>query len=151
MQKKDFFLCGFTGWCLEILWTGLHSLVTGHFTMMGKTSLLMFPIYGLAALIRPAYYKLARFPVMVRGIIYSCGIFFVEFLSGSFFQKLHICPWDYSHVPLQYKGVIRLDYAPLWFYRSLFRMASSTKSSESLLKISQLYYMITGRNLISSK
>lgn len=37
------------------------------------------------------------------------------------------------------------------FYRSLFRMASSTKSSESLLKISQLYYMITGRNLISSK
>ncbi len=113
MQKKDFFLCGFTGWCLEILWTGLHSLVTGHFTMMGKTSLLMFPVYGLAALIRPAYYKLARFPVMVRGIIYSCGIFFVEFLSGSFFQKLHICPWDYSHVPLQYKGVIRLDYAPL--------------------------------------
>lgn len=51
MQKKDFFLCGFTGWCLEIFWTGLHSLVTGHFTMMGKTSLLMFPVYGLAALI----------------------------------------------------------------------------------------------------
>ena len=82
MQKKDFFLCGFTGWCLEILWTGLHSLVTGHFTMMGKTSLLMFPVYGLAALIRPAYYKLARFPVMVRGIIYSCGIFFVEFFRS---------------------------------------------------------------------
>ena len=120
MQKKDFFLCGFTGWCLAILWTGLHSLVTGHFTMMGKTSLLMFPVYGLAALIRPAYYKLARFPVMVRGIIYSCGIFFVEFLSGSFFQKLHICSWDYSHVPLQYKGVIRLDYAPLWFFTGLF-------------------------------
>ena len=80
----------------------------------------MFPVYGLAALIRPAYYKLARFPVMVRGIIYSCGIFFVEFLSGSFFQKLHICPWDYSHVPLQYKGVIRLDYAPLWFFTGLF-------------------------------
>ena len=119
MQKKDFFLCGFTGWCLEILWTGLHSLVTGHFTMMGKTSLLMFPIYGLAALIRPAYYKLARFPVMVRGIIYSCGIFFVEFLSGSFFQKLHICPWDYSAARFQYRGIIRLDYAPLWFAAGL--------------------------------
>ena len=87
MQKKDFFLCGFTGWCLEILWTGLHSLVTGHFTMMGKTSLLMFPVYGLAALIRPAYYKLARFPVMVRGIIYSCGIFFVEFFKRIFFFR----------------------------------------------------------------
>ena len=96
MQKKDFFLCGFTGWCLEIFWTGLHSLVTGNFTMMGKTSLLMFPVYGLAALIRPAYRKL------------------------KVFQKLHICPWDYSHVPLQYKGVIRLDYAPLWFLTGLF-------------------------------
>ena len=88
--------------------------------MMGKTSLLMFPVYGLAALIRPAYRKLKDFPVMVRGIFYSCGIFFVEFLIGSFFQKLHICPWDYSHVPLQYKGVIRLDYAPLWFLTGLF-------------------------------
>ena len=100
MQKKDFFLCGFTGWCLEIFWTGLHSLFTGNFTM--------------------AYRKLKGFPVMVRGIFYSCGIFFVEFLIGSFFQKLHICPWDYSHVPLQYKGVIRLDYAPLWFLTGLF-------------------------------
>ena len=141
MQKKDFFLCGFTGWCLEILWTGLNSLVTGHFTMMGKTSLLMFPVYGLAALIRPAYYKLARFPVMVRGIIYSCGIFFVEFLSGSFFQKLHICPWDYSHVPLQYKGVIRLDYAPLLvFYRSSFSNGFlRTKSYGKSLRKSHSY------------
>ena len=120
MQKKDFFLCGFTGWCLEILWTGLHSLVTGHFTMMGKTSLLMFPVYGLAALIRPAYYKLARFRLWYGGSFTAAGFFFVEFLSGSFFQKLHICPWDYSHVPLQYKGVIRLDYAPLWFFTGLF-------------------------------
>ena len=120
MQKKDFFLCGFTGWCLEIIWTGLHSLFTGHFTMMGKTSLLMFPVYGLAAVIRPAYHKLARFPVMIRGVFYSCGIFLVEFLSGSFYRKLHTCPWDYSHVPLQYKGVIRLDYAPLWFITGLF-------------------------------
>ena len=120
MMKKRFIFCGLLGWCLEIFWTGLHSLFTGNFTMMGKTSLLMFPVYGLAALIRPAYCKLKGFPVMVRGIFYSCGIFFVEFLIGSFFQKLHICPWDYSHVPLQYKGVIRLDYAPLWFLTGLF-------------------------------
>ena len=52
---------------------------------MGKTSLLMFPVYGLAALIRPAYYKLARFPVMVRGIIYSCGIFFVGIFKSDLF------------------------------------------------------------------
>ena len=120
MQKKDFFLCGFTGWCLEIFWTGLHSLLTSPCSWYFPPSLLMFPVYGLAAVIRPAYYKLARFPVMIRGVFYSCGIFLVEFLSGSFYRKLHICPWDYSHVPLQYKGVIRLDYAPLWFITGLF-------------------------------
>ena len=120
MPYMDFFLCGFTGWCLEIFCTGMHSLLTGQFTMMGKTSLLMFPVYGLAALIRPAYDKFSHFPVMIRGIFYTCGIFLVEFLSGSFFRKLHICPWDYSHVPFQYKGVIRLDYAPLWFLTGLF-------------------------------
>ena len=92
MQKKDFFLCGFTGWCLEIIWTGLHSLFTGHFTMMGKTSLLMFPVYGLAAVIRPAYHKLARFPVMIRGVFYSCGIFLVEFPKRFFLPETSYLP-----------------------------------------------------------
>lgn len=46
--------------------------------------------------------------------------FFRGIFKRIFFQKLHICPWDYSHVPLQYKGVIRLDYAPLWFFTGLF-------------------------------
>ena len=109
-----------TGWCLEVVFTSMESILIHDWRLMGRTSLLMFPVYGLAALIRPAYRKLNGFPVMVRGIFYSCGIFFVEFLSGSFFQKLHICPWDYSHVLLQYKGVIRLDYAPLWFFTGLF-------------------------------
>lgn len=75
MQKKDFFLCGFTGWCLEILWTGLHSLVTGHFTMMGKTSLLMFPVYGLAALIRPATTSLPAFRLWYGGSFTAAGFF----------------------------------------------------------------------------
>ena len=38
---SNFFLCGSAGWCLEILWTGLHSLLDGQRTMNGKTSLLM--------------------------------------------------------------------------------------------------------------
>ena len=50
---SNFFLCGSAGWCLEILWTGLHSLLAGQRTMNGKTSLLMFPIYGCAAVIAP--------------------------------------------------------------------------------------------------
>lgn len=47
MNKHPFLFCGFIGWCLEILWTGLHSLLQGDASMKGTTSLLMFPIYGL--------------------------------------------------------------------------------------------------------
>ena len=42
-MKHNFLLCGSLGWCLEIFWTGFHALLAGQFTMMGKTSLLMFP------------------------------------------------------------------------------------------------------------
>ena len=46
----NFLLCGATGWCMEILWTGLHSLLDGQKTLTGKTSLLMyFVIYDTAA------------------------------------------------------------------------------------------------------
>lgn len=30
-----------------------------------------------------------------------------------------MCPWDYSDCPLQYQGVIRFDFAPLWFLTGL--------------------------------
>ena len=59
-------------------------------------------------------------PLCIRGCIYTVGIFAVEFISGSFFRLLHICPWDYSRAPLNYKGLIRLDYAPLWFAAGIF-------------------------------
>ncbi len=114
-MKKAFLFCGLTGWCMEVLWTGLHSVLSGELTMTGKTSLLMFPIYGCAAIIRPLSEKFSTFPSFVRGCIYSVGIFFVEFISGSFLRHFHMCPWNYSDAPLNYKGLIRLDYAPLWF------------------------------------
>ena len=42
----NFLLCGSVGWNMEILWTGFHSLLSGQWTLTGKSSLLMFPIYG---------------------------------------------------------------------------------------------------------
>ena len=50
-MKHNFLLCGSLGWCLEIFWTGFHSLLAGQPTMMGKTSLLMFPISPIFSLI----------------------------------------------------------------------------------------------------
>lgn len=67
MKKYPFLFCGFTGLCLEILWTGLHSLLRGDASMKGTTSLLMFPIYGCASLILPVYKKLKSLPALLRG------------------------------------------------------------------------------------
>ena len=88
-------------------------------TLTGKTSLLMFPIYGCAAVIAPLSVKLSSFPFFYRGILYTAGFYLVEFISGSFLKQFGMCPWDYSGVPLQCHGVIRLDYAPLWFTAGL--------------------------------
>ena len=118
-MKRNFLLCGSLGWCLEVFWTGLHSLLNGQPTMMGQTSLLMFPIYGCAAVIAPLYHRLASIPAAVRGCLYTVGIFVTEFFAGSFLKHLGICPWDYSHTPFHYRGVIRLDYAPVWFVTGL--------------------------------
>lgn len=128
-MKKIFLLCGSIGWCMEIIWTGLHSLLAGEPTMMGKTSLLMFPIYGCASLINPVYKKISSTPVFVRGCIYTAGIFLAEYLYGSFLKFFHMCPWDYSDAPLNYKGLIRLDYAPVWFAAGLIFEKIVRKSS----------------------
>ena len=46
-------------------------------------------------------------------------IFAVEFVTGSFLKLMHLCPWDYSQSPWNINGVIRLDYAPVWFIAGL--------------------------------
>lgn len=116
---RNFLLCGSAGWCMEILWTGLHSLLSGQKTLTGKTSLLMFPIYGCAAIIAPLSSRLSSFPLFYRGLLYMLGFYLVEFTTGTLLKQFDMCPWDYRHAPLQYHGVIRLDYAPLWFIAGL--------------------------------
>lgn len=88
-------------------------------TMTGKSSLLMFPIYGCAAIIAPLYSRISSLSFVYRGILYMTGFYLIEFISGSFFRAFGICPWDYSAARFQYRGIIRLDYAPLWFAAGL--------------------------------
>lgn len=111
---KNFFICGLTGWCMEILFTSFKSLTRHDRKLQGQTSVWMFPIYGCAALIKPLYHLIRRFPTAVRGGIYSVVILTGEYLSGSLLKKHNCCPWDYSGARLNWRGLIRLDYAPLW-------------------------------------
>lgn len=105
-MKKAFILCGLTGWCMEILWTGLHSILSGELTMTGKTS--HFNVSHLRMRCHhPALLsgKLSAVPLFVLRRIYTVGFFFVEFISGALLRCFHMCPWDYSNTPLNYRGL----------------------------------------------
>ena len=114
MLPKNFFICGLTGWCMEIVFTSVKGLRKHDRKLLGQTSVWMFPIYGCAALIKPMYQLIGRLPTAVRGGIYSAAILTGEYISGSILKKHDCCPWDYSHAKLNIRGIIRLDYAPLW-------------------------------------
>lgn len=114
-----FIKCGLFGWCLEIFWTGLGSLFQGDGRLTGHSSLWMFPIYGLASVILPVYQQIKPLNIVFRGLIYMLAIFTVEYITGSVLKQLNLCPWDYSQAALNINGVIRLDYAPVWFAAGL--------------------------------
>ena len=116
----NFVRCGITGWCFEILYTGLNSLRRRDRKLTSTTSLWMFPIYGSAAFIEPVSRLLERRPMWVRGLAYMSMIFTGEYWSGNLLRKYSLCPWDYSKSYHNIRRNIRLDYAPLWFAAGLF-------------------------------
>ena len=103
MKKYPFLFCGFTGLCLEILWTGLHSLLRGDASMKGTTSLLMFPIYGCASLILPVYQKLKSLPALLRGSLYTAGFYLAEFTSGLSCRLFTCAPGTILECPISTK------------------------------------------------
>lgn len=126
---KNFLKCGTLGWCLEILFTALHSLRRRDLTLMGHTSIWMFPIYGSGCLLTPLFQVLKKLPVFLRGCIYASLIFLVEYFSGSLLSKKKLCPWNYGKSRWHIHEVIRLDYLPCWFlvgllYEKLLKKAA---------------------------
>lgn len=101
---------------MEIIWTGLGSLLTADPRLTSKTYLWMFPIYGLAVFFAPVHEFIRPWPFVIRGLLWMITFFTVEYLTG---WLLHFfvgaIPWDYSQARFQIHGLIRLDYAPVWF------------------------------------
>lgn len=117
---KNFIICGLIGWCMECFWTGMSSIFRKKDRKLScHTSIWMFLIYGLAACFYPICKKLCNKNILCRGGIYIILIFIIEYITGITLKKFDACPWDYSKAKLNYKGVIRLDYAPAWFIAGL--------------------------------
>lgn len=125
-RMKDFLKCGAAGWCMEIIFTSLVSLASGDRRLVGKTSLFMFPIYGLGAFLGPFCRSLDRYllrpgktdpadRLLRHGLRDMALIFTAEYVTGRLLRSLKACPWDYTGCRFSVDGLIRLDFAPLWF------------------------------------
>lgn len=119
-MKKNFILCGLTGWCMEVLWTGIGSVMARDPKLTCRTSMLMFPIYGMASLLTPLCRQLSGKNIFLRGGVYTICIFAAEYAAGAVLKKHHRCPWDYSKKPANINGLITFSYTPLWFCAGLF-------------------------------
>jgi uncharacterized membrane protein len=112
------------GWSAEIVWTAAYAVVVALRSgrpidrrLSGKTYLWMFPIYGLGGFaFEAAHAQLAAWPWALRGLVYMFGCFTVEYAAGALIKlATGQIPWDYSYARLHVHGLIRLDYAPVWF------------------------------------
>lgn len=123
---------------MELFATSLGNLRrSGDMRLMGNTSLLMFPIYGMAAAMEPIGKVLCKRNFIVRGLVYMTLIFATEYTTGRLLRQLGICPWDYSDADWNIDGLIRLDYAPAWFAAGLLfekNVCADTRKNHKLQK-----------------
>lgn len=129
------FLYGVVGWTAEVVWTAAYEAVTGtrplvedptvraplhpleRWRLAGRTYLWMLPVYGGGGLaFELAHDLVRRYPLVARGLVWTAAIFAIEYIAGLALRRLTgRCPWDYSYARLSVHGLIRLDYAPIWF------------------------------------
>lgn len=116
-----FLIYGAAGWVVEIVWTGLGSILRRDPRLRAQTYLWMFPIYGGGAIaFEQLYGAIAPFAWPVRGALWVVAIYAVEYVAGKVLQRVAgRVPWDYSGTPFAVHDVIRLDYAPAWFVLGL--------------------------------
>ena len=113
---RRFIVYGLLGWSLEIIWTGLGSLLTGDVRLTAWTYLWMFPIYGLGIALEPLHDRIAGLPWAARGLIWMMVFFAIEYATGWSIRVLvGVSPWNYAGAKWNIDGLIRLDYAPVWF------------------------------------
>jgi len=129
---------GLIGWCGEVAFTGLHDFVrTRDRRLPSRSSLWMFPIYGLLApLYEPLHDAMRdRLPPPARAAVYGALIMVVEYATGWGLRRaVGDAPWDYSDVRWHLHGLTRFDYFPMWAAAGLAlepihdRMAGRTAS-----------------------
>lgn len=119
-----FFWYGFIGWIWESCYVSINNgLNTGEWKWINRGFLNgpILPIYGTAAIVILA----ATFSVKDNWVmIFLCGMFAatsLELVTGSTMEKIfHVKYWDYSNLPLNFKGYICLLVSLFWGLLAVF-------------------------------
>ncbi|MCL5018429.1 MAG: hypothetical protein M1416_01530 [Candidatus Pacearchaeota archaeon] len=119
-----FILFGFFGVALEVFCTSLSSFKNkkNDICLKGNSSIWMFFVYGFVYFIVLFVLNyFSDFHILLRGFAYMILFYSLEFTSGLFLKRCRVIPWNYSSdTKYNYKGIVRLDFAPLWFIGGLF-------------------------------
>ena len=104
-----------------MIFTSIESIQAHDWRLMGRTSLLMFPIYGCGALLAPigafADRWIGEDPLrssdryIRHGMLYMVLIFAAEYFSGSWLKDRGMCPWDYSGRQTSINGLTKAGQA----------------------------------------
>jgi len=82
IMLKRFFFYGIAGWGIEIIWTGMHSLMNGDLRLPGHSNIWMFFIYGCAVFLEPIHHAIAYRHWIFRGLAWVMIIWAIEYASG---------------------------------------------------------------------
>ena len=117
-----FALFGVIGVCFEVFINSIQKFMkTREITLMGYSSIWMFFIYGTSYfIILYVTTFFLNFNILIRGFIYMILFYMLEFSSGFILKKFKMIPWDYSEFKYNFKGIIALQFAPLWYIGGIF-------------------------------
>lgn len=104
------------GMVAEIFFTGLkRGIFDKDLTLKGTSYIWMFPIYGSMLFLEFIHNIIEPHNFLIRGTTYAALIMLFEYLSGGLIKLISgKCPWNYTS-KFAVKGLIRLDYFPIWF------------------------------------
>jgi hypothetical protein len=124
-----FILFGISGITLEVFCTAIQNLKKKKDKcLVGTSSIWMFFVYGFSyfiILFVATYFS--NFNILVKGFIYTLLFYILEFCSGTVLKKCKALPGDYSvETKHHLKGIIRLEFIPVWFIGGLLSEALYT-------------------------
>ena len=113
-----FALYGIVGWAIEVVATGAWAALRDRDrAATARTYLWMHPVYGAGGLLLEQIERLtSSWPRPARAAAFLPAIYAVEAIAGGLLRRiLGRCPWDYRGRGWHVAGLIRLDYAPVWW------------------------------------